>query len=159
MSKCQIIGPAHKWSIPNWSYLRHMLGSPTQRHGSVQNITNRSVPLDVESDTWLWSSIVVSVVVLTMLQFFSCFLFSRHVHLWPVPRPWWLLPGGMQSLWPGGEATGLWEALWAETWTTGQAPRSTALAHPCLPASAAPPPQPLSIARDQPHFCFVLGGS
>lgn len=62
-------------------------------------------------------------------------------------------------MWAGGETAGLRKALRAETRTTGQAVRSAALAHPCLPAAAATPPQPLSIARDQPHFCFVLGGS
>lgn len=97
-------------------------------------------------------------VVVMVLQLCCSLLVCRHVHLRPVPGPRRILPGGVQPLWTGGETAGLRKALRAETRTAGQAVRSAALTHTGLPAAAAAPPQPLSIARDQPHFCFVLGG-
>lgn len=45
----------------------------------------------------------------------------RHVDIWPLPSTWWLLPGGVQPLWAGCEATGFWEALWATAWPLQQA--------------------------------------
>lgn len=82
----------------------------------------------------------------------------RHVHLWPVPRPWWLLPGGVQPLWPSSEAASIRKALRAETWPAGQAVRPTALSYACTPAPAETPPRPLSFPWDQRCFCFILGG-
>lgn len=83
----------------------------------------------------------------------------RHVHLWPLSRPWWLLPGGVQPLWPSSEAAGIWKALRAETRPSGQAVRPTTLSHPCTTAPAEAPPQPLSFPWDQRCLRFTLGGS
>ena len=83
----------------------------------------------------------------------------RHVHLWPLPWPWWLLPGGVQPLWPSSEAAGIWKALRAETRPSGQAVCPTALSHPCTTAPAEAPPQPLSFPWDQCCLRFTLGVS
>lgn len=51
------------------------------------------------------------------------FLPSQICQYMPLPSSWWLLPGGVQPLWAGGEATGVWEALWASSWPLQRALR------------------------------------
>lgn len=94
-----------------------------------------------------------------LTQYFCTFsLCGRHVYLRPLPRPRRLLLGGVQPLWPSGEASGLWEALRAETRSSGQALRKAPLSHAGPPAPETLP-RPLPVTRDQRPFCFVVGGA
>jgi len=83
----------------------------------------------------------------------------RHVNIWPIPRPWWLLPGGVQPLWPGSEATSVRKALRATTRPSCEAVRPTALSHLCTPAPAEGPPRTFPFPWDKCFFRFILGRS
>ncbi len=84
------------------------------RNGWKPWLLRERVRLMIDSLQWLWMKrFYIQSKPLPHIKAFSCP--HRHVNIWPLPSTWWLLPGGVQPLWAGGEATGVSEALWASS--------------------------------------------